>query len=354
MNGNLNEIISKISLIIKDYKYLPEVVDRESIASIDLHVERWISQFDLEDREFVLKHTYNLLSKNYYSETRYDNLLRGVAKNENNEKHFRSDCFVSIQSHGGSQNEITEKLNKFIQNEINLSLPVLSLDNDNADFSKFRYITYLDDFSFSGKLIGDDIEKIITDLELDNVNIRILVFLAHSQGFYNLERRLYDFVKDNELDINFHFNKRFWGDVDNSISNGYSWNTSTYFPESVTCNEVLEEKGLLDAELYQPNYFRNGSNNNCILGNESDRRRIEKIFSSIGFHIISKSASPKKSMKPLGFSTYHGFGFGGNVFSYRNCPNNTPLVFWWGSYEETGNAAIDCWYPLMKRRGYYA
>ena len=86
MNGNLNEIISKISLIIKDYKYLPEVVDRKSIASIDLHVEKWISQFDLEDREFVLEHTYNLLSENYYSETRYDNLLRGVAKNRKNEK----------------------------------------------------------------------------------------------------------------------------------------------------------------------------------------------------------------------------------------------------------------------------
>ena len=354
MNGILNEIISKISLIIKDYKYLPEVVDRESIASIDLHVKKWISQFDPEDREFVLKHTYNLLSVNYYSETRYDNLLRGIAKNKNNEKHFRSDCFVSIQSHGGSQEEITEKLNNFILDEIQLSLPVLSLDDDKSDFSKFRYITYLDDFSFSGKLIGDDIEKIINDLKLDKVNIRIVAFLIHSQGFYNLKRRLCDFVEDNGLDIDFHFNKRFWGYVENSISNGYSWNTCTYFHELVPCNEVLEEKGLLDVELYRPNFFRIGSNDKCILGNESDRRRIEKIFSSIGFHIISKSASPKKSMKPLGFSTYHGFGFGGNVFSYRNCPNNTPLVFWWGSYEETGNAAIDCWYPLMKRRGYYA
>ncbi|PQK69545.1 hypothetical protein CG428_21685 [Pantoea ananatis] len=354
MNGNYNEIISKISLIIKDYKYLPEEVDRESIASIDLHVEKWISQFDLEDRNFVLEHTYNLLSENYYSESRYDDLLRNVARDKKNKKHFMSDCFVSIQSHGGSQNEITGKLNNFIQNENNLSLPVLSLGNVNADFSKFKFITYLDDFSFSGKLIGDDIEKIITDLNLNNVNIRILIFLAHSQGFYNLKRRLYDFVKDNELDIHFHFNRRFWGDVNNSISYDYSCNTSIYFPELVTCNEVLEEKGLLGTELYQPNYFRNGSNDKCILGNESDRRRIEKLFSSIGFNIISNSTSPKKSMKPLGFSTYRGFGFGGNVFSYRNCPNNTPLVFWWGSYEETGNAAIDCWYPLMKRRGYYA
>lgn len=354
MGENFNGIISKISLIIKDYKNLPEVVDSKSVASIDLHVKKWISQFEPEDREFVLKHTYNVLSVNYYSESHYDNLLRRVAINKSNEKFFRNDCFVSIQSHGGSQDEITEKLNTFIKDEINLSVPVLSLYDDKSNFSKFRQIVYLDDFSFSGKLIGDDIEKLINDLGLDKVKIQIIVFIAHSQGFYNLERRLSDFVKDNELDIKFHFNKRFWGDVDNSISNGYSWNTSTYFPELVTCNEVLEEKGLLDVELYQPNYFRSGSNNKCILGNESDRRRIEKIFSSIGFHIISKCASPKKSMKPLGFSTYHGFGFGGNIFSYRNCPNNTPLVFWWGSYEETGNAAIDCWYPLMKRRGYYA
>ncbi|EDS4330528.1 hypothetical protein DAI91_004881 [Salmonella enterica subsp. enterica serovar 4,[5],12:i:-] len=354
MSENLNKIISKISSIIKDYKNLPEVVDSESVASIDLHVKKWISQFEPEDREFVLKHTYNILSVNYYSESRYDNLLRNVAKNKSNEEFFRNDCFVSIQSHGGSQDEITEKLNTFIKDEINLSVPVLSLYDDKSNFSKFRQIIYLDDFSFSGKLIGDDIEKLINDLELDKVKIRIIVFIVHSQGLFNLERRLSDFVKHKGLDIRFYFNKRFWGDVDNSISNDFSFKTNTYFPELVPCNEVLEEKGLLDVELYRPNYFRIGSNDKCILGNESDRRRIEKIFSSIGFYIISKSASPKRSMKPLGFSTYHGFGFGGNVFSYRNCPNNTPLVFWWGSYEETGNAAIDCWYPLMKRRGYYA
>ncbi|MGN7508632.1 phosphoribosyltransferase-like protein [Aeromonas salmonicida] len=353
MNENFNKKITNISLIIKDYRYLPEVIDKDSIASIELHVKKWISQFALEDREFVLDHTYNLFSKNYYSEICYNNLLSDVAKNKDNKRHFSRDCFVSIQSHGGSQDEITGKLNKFIQDEIGFSLPILSLEDDKSNFSRFNYITYLDDLSFSGKLIGDDIEKFITDFKLDKVKIRILVFLAHSQGLYNLKKRLCDFVKNNKLDINFHFNRRFWGDVENSVSEYHSWKTSTYFPEQITCDEVLKVKGLGDVELYQPNCFRVDSNDGCILGNTGDRRRIEKIFSSIGFDIISKSVSPKRSMKPLGFSTYHGFGFGGNVFSYRNCPNNTPLVFWWGSYEKTGNAAIDCWYPLMKRRGYY-
>lgn len=32
-------------------------------------------------------------------------------------------------------------------------------------------------------------------------------------------------------------------------------------------------------------------------------------------------------MKPLGYKTYRGLGFGGTIFTYRNCPNNTPLVF---------------------------
>ena len=351
MGKDINELISGVSSIIKDYRNLPDDIHADCIESVDKHVKKWISQFKQNDREFVLRHTYNLLSKNYYSEVHYDKLLQGVAKNKNNHNLFRNDCFLSIQRRSGSQREVLEKLIGYVQNEINFLPQVIFLNDDFPDLSGFNYITYFDDFSFSGKLIGDDVENFISRLELNNVNIRIVVFLIHSHGFYSLRRRLDKFVKENNLNIKFKFNPLFWGRVENSISDNFSWNTSIYFPEESCCNEILDEKGLTGVELYTPGYFRVGSHDECILGNESDRRRIERIFSSIGFDIISNSLSPKKSMKPLGFSTYYGFGFGGNVFSYRNCPNNTPLVFWWGNYEETGNAAVDCWYPLMKRRG---
>ena len=52
---------------------------------------------------------------------------------------------------------------------------------------------------------------------------------------------------------------------------------------------------------------------------------------------------------PLGFSSFKGFGFGGNVYSYRNIPNNTPLCLWWGNPNNNG---LGDWYPLMMRTVY--
>jgi len=67
---------------------------------------------------------------------------------------------------------------------------------------------------------------------------------------------------------------------------------------------------------------------------------------------LQHSRTPSEVLKPLGFTKFDGLGFGGTTFTYRNCPNNAPLAFWWGDYEPTGVPALDCWYPLMKRIGY--
>ena len=353
MNTKRIETISKISNIIKDYKNLPPTVNSDCIESINNHVERWVSQFEKNDVDFILDHTYRLLSKNYYSENEYDRLLNNVARDNRNEELFKRNCFICIQSHGSSQSYLTNKLSYIICDEIGFDSPIFCYSENKHDISNFKHFTYLDDFSFSGKIIEDDIKNFIESMSLNNVEINIFVFICHSQGFYNLKNRLKRFVSEKNLNITFCFNERFWGEVNNSTSTQYSCKSETYFPTRDTCDHILNIKGLTNCGLYKPNVFRVNSHENCILGSIDDRRKIEEIFSSFGFDIISNSIDPKKSMKPLGFSTYNGFGFGGNIFSYRNCPNNTPLVFWWGNYEKTGNNAIDCWYPLMKRKGYY-
>lgn len=353
MNTTRIETISKISNIIKDYDNLPPTVDSYYIESVNNHVERWVSQFEKNDVDFILNHTYRLLSSNYYSKDKYDLLLNNLARTRGNEKLFKRNCFICVQSHGSSQSYLTNKLSSIVYDEIAFDFPIFRYSENKYDISDFKYFTYLDDFSFSGKIIEDDIKFFIESMNLNNVEINIFVFICHSQGFYNLQNRLKKFVSEKNLNIRFCFNKRLWGEVNNSTGTEYSWESGTYFPTRDTCDHILNLKGLTQTSLYKPNVFRVDSHKDCILGSFDDRCRIEKIFSSFGFDILSNSINLKKSMKPLGFSTYNGFGFGGNIFSYRNCSNNTPLVFWWGSYEKVENNAIDCWYPLMKRKGYY-
>jgi len=351
--NNDKKIVSDIAEIIKDYKYLPDFLDRSSHDDLCSHVEKWIDQFLFEDRSFVLNHTKKILSERYFSESKYDSQLQSIVKNKKNHHHFRKDCLLSVQARGGSQNDINLKLNSLIKKEINIEMPIIHSEWSGVDVSGFNYVNYVDDFSFSAKLVGDDIISFITENGIDNTKIRILILLAHTYGYFYLRRRLNEFIGENKLNIEFVFNRRYWGDVNNDIATSYSWRSETYFLQESTYNEVIHEYHLEEDDKYKTSVFRVDSHENCILGDNGERNRIEKIFTQKGLDIISCSDSPKASMKPLGFSVFKGFGFGGNVFSYRNCPNNTPLVFWWGAYEKTNKKEFDCWYPLMKRHGYY-
>ncbi|HBJ0568389.1 TPA: hypothetical protein LAO13_004531, partial [Escherichia coli] len=249
---------------------------------------------------------------------------------------------------------------KKIKEEVGIDMPIISAGDDwsKVDYSKYECLNYLDDFSFSSKLVGDDIINFIEVSGVENVTIRIVLFVAHTHGMFDLKRRLTKFIANREkekgkkINISFIFNKQFWELISNSIADDMTSKSSVYLAERELADSILLEHGLVGSDLYTPNVFRVGNHRGCILGDDDDRRRIERIFISKGLYIASHSNDLSRSLKPLGFYSYPGFGFGGNAFSYRNCPNNTPLVFWWGTYTKTGNSAIDCWYPLMKRTGY--
>lgn len=351
--NNRDVVISEIANLISDFRYLPEFKEGDAHENVKSHVERWGMQFN-DDMDFVLTHTRNLLKERYFKISDYNSILDNVAKNTQNHHHFRNDCLLNIQKRGGSQSELIGLLNQKIKNNIGQFMPVISSSDDlsSVDYKRFKYINYIDDFSFSAKLAGDDIIRFINESGIDNAKIRVILFLAHSYGMYHLERRLKDYAKEHKLKITFIFNKHFWGVVDNSVGSWYSRYASVYFPELDLAGEILARYNYAGSELYSPRFFRTSNHRNCILGNDEDRRRIEDIFTSKGFDIINSCADISPSLKPLGFSSFPGLGFGGNVFSYRNCPNNVPLVFWWGSYSHTGNQALDCWYPLMKRDVY--
>ena len=60
--------------------------------------------------------------------------------------------------------------------------------------------------------------------------------------------------------------------------------------------------------------------------------RLERIFLEKGIEILDNTESKaKQQMRALGYSlpSYKDFGFGALCFTWRNVPNNTPLVFWY-------------------------
>jgi hypothetical protein len=110
---------------------------------------------------------------------------------------------------------------------------------------------------------------------------------------------------------------------------------------------ALHDSPMLFRDLKKPNGYHCEKN---IFSSETNRQILEEEFTLAGIKInnaMSDDLSKRKYWKPLGVSSFSGLGFGALVFSYRNCPNNTPLAFWWGDWNE-GNI----WYPLFQRKTY--
>ncbi|WP_439331430.1 phosphoribosyltransferase-like protein [Pseudomonas aeruginosa] len=82
-----------------------------------------------------------------------------------------------------------------------------------------------------------------------------------------------------------------------------------------------------------------GSGELKIFSSEQARNLIEQEFLTKGVLIRERCPNLGIRQRPLGNSVLETLGFGATFVSYRNCPNNAPLVFWVG----------DPWYPLFPR-----
>ena len=62
-----------------------------------------------------------------------------------------------------------------------------------------------------------------------------------------------------------------------------------------------------------------------------NRIRYENIILLKGIEILENSVTSKPNIRALGYSlpSIKDFGFGTLCFTWRNVPNNTPLVFWY-------------------------
>lgn len=329
-----DDLMLSISSILSDYRYTPRGgIDED-------HVSRWLDQFRPSDRRFVLEETERILGLGYFSETRYQNAITELVEDEANSEFFLNAAFLDIQDQGSSQHELVTELCAESIESLNV-VTRRSFDGWVRSFDKFVYI---DDVSFSGTKAIQDLTWLINRYQLRNVEIYVYFFATHTFAEWNIKDRLENTFGRRNISIytgpgDFRSveNRKFY-----SSSSGVFWP----IPENANIPDWVK-----DSSLYTGKY-REGYKKNDIFPDEKRRNRFEKILTATGFDILSYSKNPQDELKPLGFSKFKGVGFGGTTFTFRNCPNNTPLAFWWGTYEDTGTFAIDCWYPLMKREVY--
>ncbi|MCR0999224.1 phosphoribosyltransferase-like protein [Serratia rubidaea] len=341
-----NAIQEQIAEILVDYELAP-------LGGMNsAHVGRWIEQFEERDKLFILEQTLALLRKAYISKNDYVEKINGILRSDYNCSIISQSAFLNIQeaNRGTSQRDLLELLENQAEEFEELDVVILSRTSTKQQVKEFSRFIYFDDVCFSGNKAFNDITWFVEYFNLSHVAIHVCFLGTHRYATYMLETTLARRFQGRNITLDIK-GKGLLKTRENRLK--YSSSSEVFW---LRRNGIELPDWIQHPEVYTS---REGTErthfiSNNIFLNKADRYRFEHALTKAGFYILRQSKNPAPILKPLGFSTFSGLGFGGTIFTYRNCPNNTPLAFWWGRYEREGipNKALDCWYPLMRRIGY--
>jgi len=329
---------NKIAEIISNYR------DGEFGIYNSSHVKRWIDQFDKDEQQIVLLETLEILKRNYITQNNFIQFVNTLIDSNavykrKKDTYWKTVSLLDIQKNGNSQHELNRILAQIIQSRY--SLPI----SQNANHNEF---IYLDDFIFSGNRLFTDMQDWILDIAPQKCRVCIITIGWFTYGQWKTGENLKKLAKKSGKEIEFSFfsyeefrleNRRFKKDYSERF-----WPT----------NSIINLDGYdnwLQAYNIKPEYRQVNTEKNRIFSTER-REDYEKIIFKYGLKIVHFSSQNSSSIKPLGFSTFRDFGFGSTVFSFRNCPNNNPLVFWWGDPNAAPSHPFSKWYPLLQRKTY--
>lgn len=333
----LDEKIEKLADILKDYRA------RELLNPKKENITLWINQFSDENREIILDEMINIFNKLYLTEEEVQTFLTGLLTNKklagaNYQNYWNEVSLLDIQTDGSSQKIMVEKFKDIIHNEMKINVSI----NDNE---KKKFI-YIDDFLFTGGRLRNDLNEWFKNAP-QNARLDIIYVGYFKSGQYYTEST---WLKDNnnkKLDIHF------WRLLALENKTNCQDNSHILFP----IHDIIDQEESIKNYLSIQNGYKlrevdQGNGYKCektIFSSEINRQILEKEFTLAGLKINEKFNDEKKRKywKPLGISPFNGLGFGALVFTYRNCPNNTPLCLWWGDWDNN-----QIWYPLLQRKTY--
>lgn len=337
---NRQFFLESITNTIADYRQ--DELDR--LITID-HVDRWINQFDSNAQLPMLKELDHVLKQTYFSRADVERFLTGLITNDklvgNNSLIFWKNVnFLNIQEKGNSQKEMLSIFDELLKKELQINLTECGSDNGN--------FIYLDDVTFSGNRIKTDLIKWIEQDCPQKAKIHIITIALYKSSEYVFREPIAKAIKQSGKEIEI---KR-WriGELDNQLCRK-DYAEVFWARELPDNNEVLQYCETLDRFPFQPRCVVSAENN--CFSSEEGRNILEQQLLIAGVHIRSICTDPTPMLKPFGYSQF-GLGFGSTIVTFRNCPNNTPIAFWWGDYQGIhGNShPFSKWYPLFPRKTY--
>lgn len=195
----------------------------------------------------------------------------------------------------------------------------------------------------TGKTILDDLTSWINEnnrieaLNDKTITLEIDLIVEHRLGQSNMLYQLEKF-KCPGLNIS---NIHVWHyyEVENHLKLPYSLGGQKLNAVAIPVKEYLSQESIkywesLNADRHAEYAFRpeNRPSKEEYFTSAENRIRFERILIEKGLYIINQiQGEINNCIRPLGFiyPSYKTFGVGTLFFTWRNVPNNAPLVFWW-------------------------
>lgn len=343
----MDELINSINSELGDYRADEENPDVQMSPD---KIRIWINQFNEGLRIPILTELDNIFKKRYCSKKKIKSFLEAIVKKlsedfkfSTHQEFLRNSYFLNLQPAGKSQRIMLSLFDELIQDKYSLSL------NDCGTISK-RYSIYIDDILCTGLTLISDIkewsEQIFTAKKTngqavaDNSTTLVFAYVFIYEKNYQkkvaeMRHKISSEVSSNHMmyrliEIENGTALRSKIDLLYPLENGQPQNVTDYKDEIIELvdNHTIKYNKVSPEEFYRPpgqpaeEHFFSSRENRII---------VENAFLEKGIEILRNANPTNKNIRALGYSipALKNFGFGALCFTWRNVPNNAPLVFWY-------------------------
>ena len=345
--NNMDELINSIFSKLEDYRA------DEGNPFVQITTDRirlWINQFDEDLRFPILTELDNIFEKRYLSRNKIKLVLEAIVLKLSEEFNFstpqdflQNADFLDFQPEGKSQKVMLRLFDEIIREKFGLSIA------DCGTVSKL-YSIYIDDILCTGlTLISDVQEWCEKNFELNKTNgeavadnSTTLVFAYVFIHEKNYQKKKAEMRHKISKDVSSKHKMYRLIDIENStdqnskidliypLENGQPQSVIDYKSEIIELvdNHNQQYKMKSAEEFYRPTGLPKVEQ---FFTSAQNRIIVENAFLQKGIEILHNANANNRNIRALGYSipSVKNFGFGALCFSWRNVPNNAPLVFWY-------------------------
>jgi hypothetical protein len=342
----MDELIMEVYELIKDYR------SDENIAGVQMsenRIRRWINQFNETDRVFLLTELKNILEKRYCTKQEVKDFLKEAVevvakeyKYSNVSEFLFETVFLELQRHNKSQPILLKLMKEVLSEQFDFNL-------DSCGTSQKKNYLYLDDVLCTGNTlfqdikswvaeVGDNEETNLTNLQSGKIRLIMVYLFIHNKNYYKKVKQ-FQFQIAKNFDSCYVLFRKF--DIGNDITSKLEvvMPSDENQPDEVKeyqlhiegkVNTYCEGKKISkpNNEFYRPS---KQPENEEFYTSAINRKRFEDILLKKGINILNAAATNIPNLRALGYSlpSLKNFGFGALCFTWRNIPNNCPIVFWY-------------------------